>query len=56
MKAAGWIAVTASVIVSIMSVALPYINNRLSVMIVGGALFMLGDILLLINEGREGNE
>ena len=53
MKAAGWIAVTASAIVSIMSVALPYITNRLSVMMVGGALFALGDILLLINEGRE---
>lgn len=52
MKAAGWIAVTASVIVSIMSVALPYITNRLNVMIVGGALFALGDILLLIDEGR----
>ena len=52
MKAAGWIAVIVSGIVSIMSVALPYINNRLSVMMVGGALFVLGDILLLIDEGR----
>ena len=52
MKAAGWIAMTASVIVSIMSVALPYITNRLNIMIVGGALFALGDILLLIDEGR----
>ena len=52
MKAAGWIAVIASGIVSVMSVALPYIDNRLNVMIVGGALFVLGDIILLINEGR----
>lgn len=54
LRSIGWMGVSAGAVFSIWSVFLPTISSRLNLMAVGAALFMLGDIVLLIISTREG--
>ena len=54
LRSIGWTSVSAGAVFSIWSVFLPTMSSRLNLMAVGAALFMLGDIVLLIISTREG--